>query len=176
MISVYISIVLFCFQWLFKSCISNLLWTDFSITLPITSRITFSEVSYATCTRINAVGTKVQFAFAVPVSGLIPDLKRSDGSFPQASCQLSLVSPVNRELKRRVPVECSNRSKVEKLSVTAVMQLCAIELYIQWTYIDDFRDYASQFELIAWSVWLIHFATAKLLFRYYDKKPWETFF
>ena len=56
------------------------------------------------------------------------------------------------------------------------MQLCAIELYIQWTYIDAFRDYASQFELIAWSVWLIHFATAKLLFRYYDKKPWETFF
>ena len=55
------------------------------------------------------------------------------------------------------------------------MQLRAIELYIQWTYIDDFRDYASQFELIAWSVWLIHFATAKLLFRYYDKKPWETF-
>ena len=83
----------------------------------ITSWITFSELSYATCTRINAVGTKVQFAFAVPVSGLIPDLKRSDGSFPQASCQLSLVSPVNRELKRRVPVECSNRSKVEKLSV-----------------------------------------------------------
>ena len=40
----------------------------------------------ATYTRINAVGTKVQFAFAVPVSGLIPDLKRSDGSFPQASC------------------------------------------------------------------------------------------
>ena len=89
------------------------------------------ELSYATCTGINAVGTTVQFAFAVPVSGLIPDLKRSDGSFPQASCQLSLVSPVNRELKRRVPVECSNRSKVEKLSVTAVMQLCAIELYIQ---------------------------------------------
>ena len=110
------------------------------------------ELSYATCTGINAVGTTVQFAFAVPVSGLIPDLKRSDGSFPQASCQLSLVSPVNRELKRRVPVECSNRSKVEKLSVTAVMQLCAIELYIQRTYIDAFRDYASQFELIAWSV------------------------
>ena len=106
MISVYISIVLFSFQWLFKSYISKLLWTDFSITLPIrssiselitllitsriseliTSRITFSELSYATCTRINAVGTKVQFAFAVPVSGLIPDLKRSE-------LQLSLVSP-----------------------------------------------------------------------------------
>ena len=58
---------------------NNLLWTNFSITsiytLPITS------VSYATYTRINAVGTKVQFDFAVPVSGLIPDLKRSDGSF-----------------------------------------------------------------------------------------------
>ena len=56
------------------------------------------------------------------------------------------------------------------------MQLRAIELYIQWTYIDDFRDYASQFELITWSVWLIHFATAKLLFHYYDKKLSETFF
>ena len=77
--------------------------------------ITVCELSYATYTRINVVGTKVQFAFAVPVSGLIPDLKRSDGSFPQASCQLSLVSPVNRELKRRVPVECSNRSKMEKV-------------------------------------------------------------
>ena len=44
------------------------------------------ELSYATCTGINSVGTTVQFAFAVPVSGLIPDLKRSDGSFPQASC------------------------------------------------------------------------------------------
>ena len=72
MISVYISIVLFSFQWLFKSYISKLLWTDFSITLPITSRITFSELRYAMCTSINAVGTKVQFAFAVPVSGLIP--------------------------------------------------------------------------------------------------------
>ena len=39
------------------------------------------KLSYATYTRINAVGTKVQFDFAVPVSGLIPDLKRSDGSF-----------------------------------------------------------------------------------------------
>ena len=29
------------------------------------------ELSYATCTRINAVGTKVQFAFAVPVSALV---------------------------------------------------------------------------------------------------------
>ena len=37
----------------------------------ITSWITFSELSYATCTRINAVGTKVQFAFAVPVSALV---------------------------------------------------------------------------------------------------------
>ena len=34
----------------------------------------------------DAVGTKVQFAFAVPVCGLVPDLKRSDGSFPQATC------------------------------------------------------------------------------------------
>ena len=138
MISVYISIVLSCFQWLFKSYISKLLWTDFSITLPIrssiselitllitsriseliTSRITFSELSYATCTRINAVGTKVQFAFAVPVSGLIPQEKWR--LFPASELQLSLVSPrpLNRELKRRVPVECSNRSKVEKLSVT----------------------------------------------------------
>ena len=126
MISLCISIVLFCFQWLFKSYISKLLWTDFSITLPITSRIselitsriTFSELSYATCTRINAVGTTVQFAFAVPVGGLIPYLKRSDGSFPQASCNWVLFPTVNRELKRRVPVEFSDRSKVEKLSVT----------------------------------------------------------
>ena len=119
MISVYISIVLFCFQWLFKSCISNLLWTDFSITLPITSRITFSEVSYATCTRINAVGTKVQFAFAVPVSGLIPQEKWR--LFPASELQLSLFPPrpfLNREVRPRVSVECSNRSKVEKLSVT----------------------------------------------------------
>jgi len=89
------------------------------------------ELSDATYTRINAVGTKVQFAFAVPVNSLIPDLKRGHSSIPQASCQLSLVSPVNRELKRRVPVECSNRYKVEKRSVTAVMQPRAIELYIQ---------------------------------------------
>ena len=66
---------------------SKLLWTDFSITLLITSRISelitlpITFVSHATCTRINAVGTQVQFAFAVPVSGLIPDLKTSDGSF-----------------------------------------------------------------------------------------------
>ena len=128
MISVYISIVLFSFQWLFKSYISKLLWTDFSITLPITSRIselstsriTFSELSYAMCTSINAVGTKVQFAFAVPVSGLIPQEKWR--LFPASEWQLSLFSfpppPLNRELKRRVPVEFSNRSKVEKLSVT----------------------------------------------------------
>ena len=99
MISVYISIVLFSFQWLFKSYISKLLWTDFSITLPITSRIselstsriTFSELSYAMCTSINAVGTKVQFAFAVPVSGLIPQEKWRP--FPASELQLSLVSP-----------------------------------------------------------------------------------
>ena len=99
MISVYISIVLFSFQWLFKSYISKLLWTDFSITLPITSRmselstsrITFSELSYAMCTSINAVGTKVQFAFAVPVSGLIPQEKWR--LFPASELQLSLVPP-----------------------------------------------------------------------------------
>ena len=56
------------------------------------------------------------------------------------------------------------------------MQLRATELYIQWTDIDAFIDYASQFELIAWSVWLIHFPTAKLLFNYYEQKPLETFF
>ena len=127
MISVYISIVLFSFQWLFKSYISKLLWTDFSITLPITSRIselstsriTFSELSYAMCTSINAVGTKVQFAFAVPVSGLIPQEKWR--LFPASELQLSLFPPpplLNRELRPRVSVECSNRSKVEKLSVT----------------------------------------------------------
>ena len=127
MISAYISIVLFCFQWLFKSYISKLLWTDFSITLPITSRIselstsriTFSELSYAMCTSINAVGTKVQFAFAVPVSGLIPQEKWR--LFPASELQLSLFPPpplLNRELRPRVSVECSNRSKVEKLSVT----------------------------------------------------------
>ena len=110
MISVYTSIVLFCFQWLLKSYISKLLWTGFSLTSPTTL------ICYV-CNN-KCCWNQVQFAFAVPVSGLIPDLKRSDGSFPQASCQLSLVSPVNRELKRRVPVECSNRSKVEKPSVT----------------------------------------------------------
>ena len=31
-----------------------------------------------------------------------------------------VIPPVNRELKRRVPVECSNRSKVEKPSVTNI--------------------------------------------------------
>ena len=83
MISVYISIVLFSFQWLFKSYISKLVFTDRFFDY-IADYI--CELSYATCTRINAVGTKVQFAFAVPVNGLIPDLKRSDGSFPQGSC------------------------------------------------------------------------------------------
>ena len=56
--------------------------------------------SYATYTRINTVGTKVQFAFPVPVSGLIPDLKRSDGSFPQASCNWLSSFPSYWELKR----------------------------------------------------------------------------
>ena len=73
------------------------------------------ELSYATYTgtNANANANKPKFslhAFAVPVSGLIPDGKISDRSFPQASqCQLSLVSPVNLELRRRVPVESSNR-------------------------------------------------------------------
>ena len=45
------------------------------------------ELSYATCTRINAVGTKFSsvLSTAVPVSGQIPVLRRSDGSFPQAN-------------------------------------------------------------------------------------------
>ena len=71
------------------------------------------ELSYATYTGTNSNANKPKFslhAFAVPVSGLIPDGKISDRSFPQASqCQLSLVSPVNLELRRRVPVESSNR-------------------------------------------------------------------
>ena len=69
------------------------------------------ELSYATYTGTNANKPKFSLhAFAVPVSGLIPDGKISDRSFPQASqCQLSLVSPVNLELRRRVPVESSNR-------------------------------------------------------------------
>ena len=184
MISVYISIVLFCFQWLFKPYISKLLC---QLIFRLYCSLHHGFESWLYCWlhlwanlryvhKNKRCWNQSSVCLCCPVSGLIPDLKRSDGSFPQASCQLSLVSPVNRELKRRVPVECSNRYKVEKLSVTAVMQLRAIELYIQWTYIDTFRNYGSQFELIAWSVWLIHFATAKLLFRYYDKKPWETFF
>ena len=56
------------------------------------------------------------------------------------------------------------------------MQLRATELYIQWTYIDAFIDCASQNELIAWSVWIIHFATAKLLFYYSNQKPSSRFF
>ena len=54
MISVYTSIVLSCFQWLFKSYISN------CFELPVFDYIAdyICELSYATCTRINAVGTK----------------------------------------------------------------------------------------------------------------------
>ena len=56
------------------------------------------------------------------------------------------------------------------------MQLRATELYIQRIFIRAFIEYANQFELIAWSVWIIHFPTEKLLFNYYDRKPSETFF
>ena len=56
------------------------------------------------------------------------------------------------------------------------MQLRATELYIQRIFIRAFIEYANQFELIAWSVGIIHFSTAKLLFNYYDQKPPETFF
>ena len=60
----------------------------------ITSLITL-PVTYATCTKINAVGTKFSsvLSTAVTVSGQIPDLKRSDNSFPKASCHLSQVFP-----------------------------------------------------------------------------------
>ena len=51
------------------------------------------ELSYATFTRINAVRNKVQFTFAAPVSGLIPDLKERWRLFPASELQLSLVSP-----------------------------------------------------------------------------------
>ena len=56
------------------------------------------------------------------------------------------------------------------------MQLRATELYIQRIFIRAFIEYANQFELIAWSVGIIHFSTAKLLFNYYDQKPSEMFF
>ena len=56
------------------------------------------------------------------------------------------------------------------------MQLRATELYIQRIFIRAFIEYANQFELIAWSVWIIHFPTAKLLFNYYDQKPLKRFF
>ena len=94
MISVYISIVFFCLQWLYKSYISKLVFTDFSITLPITLPITSPIISPCP-TRVIAVGTKFcsVLSTAVSVRGLIPDLERSDGSSPQASCHLSLVFP-----------------------------------------------------------------------------------
>ena len=56
---------------------------------------------------------QVQVAFTVLVSSLIPDLKRSDGSSPQASCHLSLVSPVNRQLRRRVPLSVQIAQKLK---------------------------------------------------------------
>ena len=56
------------------------------------------------------------------------------------------------------------------------MQLRATELYIQRIFIRAFIKYANQFELIAWSVGISHFSTAKLLFNYYDQKPLEMFF
>ena len=55
-----------------------MLWSDFSITSPIISPCP---------SRVIAVWS------AVSVRGLIPDLERSDGSSPQASCHLSLVFP-----------------------------------------------------------------------------------
>ena len=65
-----------------------------------------SPVTYATCTKINAVGTKFSsvLSTAVTVSGQIPDLKRSDGSFPQASCHLSQVFPSFIVSQPRVPL------------------------------------------------------------------------
>ena len=56
------------------------------------------------------------------------------------------------------------------------MQLRATELYIQRIFIRAFIEYANQFELIAWSVWIIHWPAAKLFLNYYDQKPLETFF
>ena len=56
------------------------------------------------------------------------------------------------------------------------MQLRATELYIQRIFIRAFIKYANQLELIAWSVGISHFPTAKLLFNYYDQKPSEMFF
>ena len=127
MISVYISIVLFCFQWLFKPYISKLLC---QLIFRLYCSLHRGFESWLHC-RLH-LWAKLRYVhknkrcwnhssvcLCCPVSGLIPDLKRSDGSFPQASCQLSLVSPVNRELKGRVPVECSNRYKVEKLSANS---------------------------------------------------------
>ena len=38
-----------------------------------------------------------------------------------------------------------------------------------------FIDYTSQNDLIAWSVWIIYFATAKLLFYYYGQNRSSTF-
>ena len=78
-----------------------------SLTLLITSRISeliTSPITFcATCTRINAVETNVQFAFTVPVGGLTPYLKRSDGSFPQASCNWVLFPPSLSRVKAPTP-------------------------------------------------------------------------
>ena len=77
-------------------------------------------VTYATCTKINAVGTKFSsvLSTAVTVSGQIPDLKRSDGSFPQASCHLSQVFPNFIVSQPPSSVESYIRFNVEKPSVT----------------------------------------------------------
>ena len=62
-----------------KTYINKLVFTDY-----IADYILWAKLRYVY--KNKRCWNQVQFAFAVPVSGLIPDLKRSDGSFPQASC------------------------------------------------------------------------------------------
>ena len=38
--------------------------------------------------------------------------------FPASELPIEFSFPVNRELKRRVPIECSNRSKMQELGVS----------------------------------------------------------
>ena len=91
MISICISIVFFCLQWLQKSYISKLLRTDFSITSPIISPCPTRVVAVDPLKNKRCYN-QVFFCLST-VSDLIPDLERSGGSSPQASCHLSLVFP-----------------------------------------------------------------------------------
>ena len=71
-----------------------LVFTDFSITSPIISPCP-TELLLFEPLKNKRVGTNFSFVSptAVPVSGQILVLQRSDGSSPQASCHLSPVFP-----------------------------------------------------------------------------------